>query len=179
MHTTRPARVAVALVGTLVTLFTTSGVAHAQELTCEQRGLLPRFEVQNAKLSYSYDNFEHGPDWMVAGNGPGTLILSRTVEASNSFLVSVEVATPVVSAALGFDVTETVSYTAGFEFEIPEEPRGNRWFVEAGTRDEVHIYDVQTYCGTQPEGGPVRGRAEKTGHLIYQWWGEPPGNPRN
>jgi hypothetical protein len=177
MVTSRLARVAVALVGTVITLFAGGGVAAADESGC-QRGALPTYKVENAKLSHSYDNFDHGPEWMISGYAPGTLILSKTVESSNSFSVSVEIPTPQISAALGFDVTESVSFTASFEFEMPEEPRGHKWILEAGTRDEVYVYDVQRYCGNKPDGRPVRGRAEKTGHLIYQHGSEAPGNPR-
>ncbi|MHA6627799.1 hypothetical protein ACU61A_20370 [Pseudonocardia sichuanensis] len=174
----RPASVAVALVGAALTFLTSAGVAVAQEPTCEQRGLLPTFKVQNDKWSYSFDNYEHGPEWMVAGQGPGKLVLSRTVEAANSVSVSIEAAIPVISTALGFEVTASVSHSASFELDMPPGPRDKRWFIEAGTRDDVYIYEVQKYCGPDPEGAPIKGRAEKTGHLIYQWWGENPGNPR-
>jgi hypothetical protein len=178
MPASRSARTAVVIAGAALALVAGAGVAAGQEPTCEQRGLLPTFRVQNEKLSYSYDNYDHGPEWTVAGQGPGTLTLSKTVEASNSVSVSIEAAVPVISTALGFDVTESVSHSAGFELDMPAAPRGTRWFIEAGTRDEVHIYEVQAYCGDDPDGAPVAGRAEKTGHLIYQWWGEPEGTPR-
>jgi hypothetical protein len=174
----RPAHVAVAFLGATITLFSGTGAAAAQEPTCEQRGLLPTFQVQDEKYSYSFDNYEHGPEWTVAGQGPGTLVLSRAVEASHSVSVSIEAAIPVISAAVGFDVTDSVSHSTSFEFDMPAEPRETRWFIEAGTRDDVHIYEVQKYCGPDPEGAPVKGRAEKAGHLIYKWWGEGPGNPR-
>jgi hypothetical protein len=177
MVKSRLPHVTIALVGTVIMLFAGGGVAVADESDC-RRGILPTYKVENAKLSYSFDNFDHGPEWMVSGYAPGTLILSKTVESSNSFSVSVEIPAPLISAALGFDVTESLSFTAGFEFEMPEEPRGHKWILEAGTRDDVYIYDVQRYCGSKPDGPPVRGRAEKTGHLIYQHGSEAPGNPR-
>jgi hypothetical protein len=180
MLTSRPARAAVALVGAVITLFATSGVAAAQpsDPNCAPSGeVLPTYEVTFSKYSFSSDNFEHGPDWTVAGQGPGKLIMSRTVTASNTFSVSLEVPTSVISAALGFNVTEEVSYTAGFEFDMPAARPGHRWFVEAGTRDDTYVYDVQRFCLGFPDGAPVRGLAKRTGHLIYQWWGEPPGNP--
>ncbi len=129
--------------------------------------------------SGSYDNCEHGPDWMVEGQGPGKISLTRTVEASHSFSVSIEVPTPSLSAAVGFDVTESVSYEASYEFEAPAEPRHYRWYIEAGTRDDVYVYDVQRFCLGLPDGDPVRGRAERSGHLIYQTYSKAPGSPRN
>ncbi len=177
MVTSRMASVGVALAGTVITLVASGGVAAAEESVCG-RGVLPQYTVENAKYSHSFDTVDHGSEWIVSGQGPGTLILSKTVETSNNFSVSIDIPTPVVSAALGFDVTESVSYTASFEFEIPDGPRDHRWFLEAGTRDEVYVYDVQKYCDRRPDGPPTRGRAEKSGHLIYQHWGEGPGNPR-
>jgi hypothetical protein len=99
-------------------------------------------------------------------------------KSSNSFSVSVDIPTSVISAAVGFDVTESVSYTASFEFEMPAEPRGYRWNLEAGTRDDVYIFDVQKYCGGKRDGAPTRGEARKTGHLISEHGSEAPGNPR-
>lgn len=177
MVTSRTASVGVALVGTVITLVASGGVAAAEESACG-RGVHPQYKVENAKFSMSFENFNHGPEWMVSGHGPGTLILSKTVEASNSISVSIDVPTPALSAALGFDVTESVSYTASFEFEIPDGPRDRIWFLEAGTRDERYVYDVQKYCDRRPDGPPTRGFADKAGHLIYQHWAEGPGNPR-
>lgn len=173
-------RGAAAVVGTVITLFASAGIAAAQSSDpCAPLGeAVPTYKVTNVKHSYSSDNFEHGSDWRVRGQGPGKLELSRTVTASNTFSVSLEVPTSVLSGALGFDVTEEVSYAASFEFDMPAEPRGHSWFIEAGTRDDVYIYDVQKFCLGFPQGEPARGLAEKTGHLIYQWWGEPQGNPR-
>jgi hypothetical protein len=81
---------------------------------------------------------------------------------------------PELSASLGFDVTESVAHTAGFEFDIPAEPKGVQWTLEAGTRDDVYSYDVQTYsCLGEPLGDPKQGKAERTGHLIYRHYIEP------
>jgi hypothetical protein len=171
-------RVAVALTGTVITLLACSGLAAAAESACASPRIPRTSKVENVKLSYSFDNFDHGPEWKISGYGPGKLTLSRTVESSNSFSVSVDIPASVISAAVGFDVTESVSYTASFEFEMPAEPRGYRWNLEAGTRDDVYIYDIQKYCGTQRDGAPTRGEARKTGHLISEHGSEAPGNPR-
>lgn len=176
----RLARGAAAAVGAVIALFASGGIAAAQSPDpCAPLGeAVPTYKVTNAKKSISYDNYDHGSDWRVRGQGPGKLELSRTVTASNTFSVSLEMPTSVLSSTLGFDVTEEVSQTASYEFDMPAEPRGHSWFIEAGTRDDVYVYDVQKFCMGFPQGEPVRGRAEKTGHLIYQWWGEPQGNPR-
>ena len=172
-------RLAVALTGAVVTLVASGGIAAADESACMSPRIPRSTKVENVKLSYSYDNFEHGSEWKISGYGPGKLGLSRTVESSNSFSVSVEIPTSAISAAVGFDVTESVSYTASFEFEMPAEPRGYRWNLEAGTRDDVYIFDVQKYCGFTRDGAPTRGEARKTGHLISEHGSEAPGNPRN
>jgi len=181
MPRSRPAHVALAVVGAVITLFAGAGTAAAQspDPCAPSNEALPTYKVTNVKHSLSYDNFDHGTDWRVRGQGPGKLELSRAVTASNTFSLSLEVPTSVLSGALGFDVTEEVSYEASFEFDMPAEPRGHSWFIEAGTRDDTYVYDVQKFCLGFPQGEPVRGFAEKTGHLIYQWWGEPQGNPRN
>ncbi len=179
MISNRLPRVAVALTGTVITLFAGGGIAAADESACASPRIPRTSKVENVKKSYSYDNFDHGPEWEVSGYGPGKLGLSRTVESSNTFSVSVEIPVSAISAAVGFDVTESVSYTASFEFEMPAEPRGYRWTLEAGTRDDVYIFDVQKYCGTKRDGAPTRGEARKTGHLISEHGSEVPGNPRN
>jgi hypothetical protein len=171
-------RVAAALTATLVTLLAGGGVAAADDFNCGSPRIPRSSEIENVKKSYSFDNFDHGPEWQVSGYGPGKLGLSRTVESSNSFSVSVEVPVSAISAAVGFDVTQSVSYTASLEFEMPAEPRGVRWTLAAGTRDDVYIFDVQKYCGNTRHGAPTRGEARKTGHLISQHGAEKPGNPR-
>jgi hypothetical protein len=175
-----PARVAVALGSAAISLAVCGGTAAAQEYDPCAPGAeaLPTYEVTNVKHYGSSDNFEHGPDWKVAGYGPGTLALAKSVEASHSYSVSSDVSVSALSAAVGFDVTETVSYTASFELDIPAEPPNHRWFIEAGTRDDHYMYDVQKYCLGIPDGAPVRGRAEKSGHLIYDYYSQAPGNPR-
>jgi hypothetical protein len=171
-------RLAVALTGAIITLLSGGGIAAADESACASPRIPRTSKVENVKLSYSFDNFDHGPEWKISGYGPGKLTLSRTVESSNSFSVSVDIPTSVISAAVGFDVTESVAYTASFEFEMPAEPRGYRWNLEAGTRDDVYIFDVQKYCGGKRDGAPTRGEARKTGHLISEHGSEAPGNPR-
>jgi hypothetical protein len=172
---------AVAIVGAVITLFASAGVAGAQQPNpCASfNDAVPTYEVTNVRRSGSYDNFDHGPEWMVEGRGPAKLSLSKTVEASNSFSVSLDVPTGPLSTALGFDVTESVSYTASYEYDIPKDPPNHRWFIEAGTRDDVYTYDVQRYCLGVPDGAAVRGRAERTGHLIYQVFSRAPGTPRS
>jgi hypothetical protein len=170
--------VAAALAVTLITLCASAGVAAADDFACGSPRIPRTSKVENVKLSHSFDNFEHGPEWQVSGYGPGTLGLSRTVESSNSFSVSVEIPVSAISAAVGFDVTQSVSYTASLEFEMPAEPRGYRWTLEAGTRDDVYVFDVQKYCGNTRHGAPTRGEARKTGHLISEHGSERPGNPR-
>jgi hypothetical protein len=172
-------RLAVALTGTIITLFAGSGIAAAGESACASPRIPRTSKVENVKLSHSFDNYDHGPEWEVSGYGPGKLGLSRTVESSNSFSVSVEIPVSAISAAVGFDVTESVSYTASFELDMPAEPRGYRWTLAAGTRDDVYIYDVQKYCGLKRDGAPTRGEARKAGHLISRHGSEAPGNPRD
>ncbi|QYN34802.1 hypothetical protein K1T35_41600 [Pseudonocardia sp. DSM 110487] len=181
MIRSRLARGAAAVASAVITLFTSTGIAAAQspDPCAPSNEALPSYEVTNVRHSGTYDNFDHGPDWTVEGRGPAKLSLSRTVEASNSFSVSMQVPTGPLSAAVGFDVTEGVSYTASYEYEIPAEPRNHRWFIEAGTRDAVYTYDVQRYCLGFPDGPAVRGRAERSGHLIYQVFSRAPGTPRS
>jgi hypothetical protein len=171
-------RLAVALTGAIIALLSGGGIAAADESACASPRIPRTSKVENVKRSFSFDNFDHGPEWKISGYGPGKLTLSRTVESSNSFSVSVDIPTSLISAAVGFDVTESVSYTASFEFEMPAEPRGYRWNLEAGTRDDVYIFDVQKYCGGKRDGAPTRGEARKTGHLISEHGSEAPGNPR-
>jgi hypothetical protein len=178
MLSNRLPRVAVALTGTVITLFAGGGIAAADESACASPRIPRTSKVENVKRSYSFDNFDHGPEWEISGKGPGKLALSRTVESSNTFSASVEIPVSAISAAVGFDVTESVSYTASFEFEMPAEPRGYQWILRAGTRDDVYIYDVQKYCGTKRDGAPTRGEARKTGRLISEHGSEAPGNPR-
>jgi hypothetical protein len=175
----RLSRVAVALTGSMITLFASAGIAAADESACVSPRIPRTSKIEKVKLSHSYDNFDHGSEWKISGYGPGKLALSRTVESSNSFSVSADISASVISAAVGFDVTESVSYTASFEFEMPAEPRGYKWILEAGTRDDVYIYDVQKYCGFTRDGAPTRGEARKTGHLISEHGSERPGNPRD
>jgi hypothetical protein len=44
-----------------------------------------------------------------------------------------------------------VQFTAGIEFDMPD---AGRWTVEAGTRDDVFVFDVQTFdtCVGRPTG---------------------------
>lgn len=176
----RLTRAVVAASVTGVTLFASAGIATAQspDPCAPLNESVPTYKVTNVKNSHSFDNFEHGSEWRVRGEGPGKLTLSRTVAASNTFSVALEVPTSVLSGAVGFDVTEEVSYAASYEVDIPAGPPGHNWFIEAGTRDDVYVYDVQRFCQGFPQGEPARGRAKKTGHLIYQSWEEEPGNPR-
>jgi hypothetical protein len=181
MITNHAATGATAVVGAVITLFASVGVAAAQTPDpCAPLGeAVPTYEVTNVRHSGSYDNYDHGSDWIVEGRGPGKLTLTKTVEASNSFSVSMEVPTGPVSAAVGFDVTESVSYAASYEFEIPAEFPNHRWFIEAGTRDDVYTYDVQRYCLGIADGAATRGQAERSGHLIYQVYSRAPGTPRS
>jgi hypothetical protein len=175
----RPARVAIAAVGATAAQDECGGAATQSPDPCAPLGeAVPTYEVTNVRHSGSVDNFDHGSDWLVEGRGPGQLTMSKTVEASNTFSVSMEMPAGPLSTALGFDVTESVSYTAGYEFEIPAEFPHHRWFIEAGTRDDVYVYDVQKYCAGFPSGDSERGRAKKSGHLIYQVYSKAPGTPR-
>jgi hypothetical protein len=49
-----------------------------------------------------------------------------------------------------------VQFTAGIEFDMPD---AGRWTVEAGTRDDVFVFDVQTFdtCVGRPSGKPRPG----------------------
>jgi hypothetical protein len=61
------------------------------------------------------------------------------------------------------------------KFDMPD---AGRWTVEAGTRDDVFVFDVQTFdtCVGRPSGKPgPGGSAERVGHLIYRSY--PSGSP--
>jgi hypothetical protein len=120
----------------------------------------------NSRYSHSYEHWGRGPAWNVRGYGPGVLALDRAVEASNTFSSVVGITANEVTAAVGFDVTHSETFTAKFEADLPD--RGP-WMLEAGTVDEVFVFDIQEHdgCTGIPVGitGEGQGRADGRNHL--------------
>ena len=125
--------------------------------------------VSGGRYSISFDNFDRGPEWMVGGESPGTLTLTRTNTASNTFSVSASVDVAAVSASVGFDVTQSNAVATSYSYVMPAEPPGVRYRIEAGTRDDVYVYDVAIVdCAGNRTGEIVRGLADKVGYPIYR-----------
>lgn len=158
-----------------VTLLAGGATASAQDTSC-----YPDYhKASNGRYSVSYDHYDRGPEWKVSAYAPGTLTLSRSLGAANSYSGSFGLSPGDISATVGFDVTKSTTYTASYSYPMPNDPPNTRWTVEAGTRDDIYIYDVQKYngCTGSPDGPVQRGRAEKTGHLLYKYYGQAPGRP--
>jgi hypothetical protein len=119
------------------------------------------------------DNYGHGPEWRVesaADGHPGTLALTRTVTASNSWSAGGVLSAGAVSANLGFDVTRSTGVSAMRSITIPADPASNKvWVLEAGTHDDYYTFTVQRIdCHKARVGRPVRGTAVNTGPVIYR-----------
>lgn len=142
-------------------------------------GCMPRYEIKNSHLSYEGDFFDHGTGWSVSGPGGGTLSLSRDVTASNSYSANVGLSAGAVSAGVGFNVTQSVGYHAGYSYNPPDDGNyGTKWTITAGTHDSVYVFEIHKLCVTVDQGVVGKGTARKVGDLVYKVHGEAPGNPR-
>jgi hypothetical protein len=121
----------------------------------------------NGRLSHSYEHWNRGSAWKVRGYGPGNLGLDRSVETSNTFSATAGITARDVTAAVGFDVTESETFTAKFEADLPD--RGP-WILEAGTVDEVFVFDIASFngCTGTRIGTEGQGTAERAGEIIFR-----------
>jgi hypothetical protein len=122
-------------------------------------------------------SFDHGPAWRVealSDGQAGTLSLTRVVTTTNTWSVTGgakgKIGESEISATVGFSVSETEGFNAMRSINIPAEPPGRKvWFLEAGTKDTIHTFKVQTYnCSGEASGAPLTGRAIERGSLIYR-----------
>lgn len=74
-----------------------------------------------------------------SGPGPGTLTISVTNTVSNSFISTVTISASIVSAAVGFNVTETESITDSYTMDVP---LGEIGYIEAHPYLDIYSFEV-------------------------------------
>lgn len=99
------------------------------------------------------------------GTGPTTLILSRTTTISNNWSASASVSASIVSAAVGFNVTNSTSWTIADDQQVPS---GVTETVEAYPEYQQYTFQVwepNTFNGGYTEKGT--GVAHKAVGIYY------------
>lgn len=71
--------------------------------------------------------------------GPATLTINRTETVSHSVKVDAGIKLEVVSAGVGFDVTQAQAVGVVGSFVAPAEPRGAKWVLDADVRVQDHL----------------------------------------
>ena len=104
---------------------------------------------------------------MVRGTGPGHLTLSYTRSVSNQWSASANVSAEVVSAGVGFNVTQSTTVQYSYSMDVP-----------AGKTYEIDAHDVFRRTYFQVYYNPLIGSAYWVGSgwadrfigVAYSWW---------
>lgn len=111
---------------------------------------------------------------MAAGYGPGATKLISESAVANSFTATAGVAASAVSAAVGFNVSETRTLKVEYSYDAPDDKR--QWTVQGGNEEFIYTYDIHLCKGTLDAGKMGSGQAVKVGMLVFRYYpsSEPP-----